>query len=519
MENIEYQAGQFMVVGFNGKKIDQHIKSLIEKYHVSAIILFSQNIESPLQLVRLTGDLQQLAKKAGYKYPLLICLDQEDGIVRRITNGVSIQPGAMAVAATGEPENAKKVYAATARELKSLGINWDLAPDADVNSNPENPVIGVRSFGDNPFMVGKYVQQAVDGLQDNGVIACLKHFPGHGNTRIDSHLQLPIVNEKLETLEKQELVPFVAGIKQNVKTIMVAHILFKCLDNNFPASLSKKVITNLLRKELAFQGLIVTDDLEMKAVAEQFGIAKAAVKSLNSGVDLVMVAHDYRAQIQTIKKIMSAIQKGLISQENIKSSATRIANLRKNLQWSNNFEESSFKNLVLADTKIAQKIYAKSVTRCGRSITLLKNQRIFVFDFRNYRNAGIIDQDKRINYVSEILGNYNNHIITISFAEKGKTSFPQINREDAVIVCTRNLKSKNSLEARLILRILKKTPNVVVIGLRNPYDWLFLPSNIEFIATYEDSKEAVEVAISSLFGYKKLEGHLPVKIKRLIENE
>lgn len=513
MINFEKKAGQFFIVGFKGQEVDQHIKKMIQKYHVGGIILFSRNIKEPSQVAKLTNDLQKLAKKAGYNQPLLICLDQENGIVRRLVNKVSIQPGAMAIAATHDPLNAKKVYAATARELKQLGINWDLAPDADVNSNPQNPVIGVRSFGDNSEIVKKYVQASIKGLQDNKVLACAKHFPGHGNTSTDSHLQLPLIDETYENLKTRDLIPFIAAIESNIKSIMVAHILFKKVDDQFPASLSSKIMSDILRDKLGFKNIIVTDDLEMKAISEKFGVSKAAVLSLKNGADLMMIAHDYEVQEKSIKRVAHAIKDQVISKEKINQSAERITRIKDELSWYCNYQEDVFNQIVSKDRKVAQEVYENSITRIGNRFNLNSKQQMYYVDLTSIKKIGVIDQKRNESLVKIALEKCTNNLNVVQTSKSKETDQLSITKNDVVIICTKNLSSKDSNKINFIRKIVSKTKRVIVFALRNPYDWMFIPHDLCFIALYEESKPEIVIALNKLFANEPFFGTLPVKLR------
>ncbi len=254
-KELERKIGQLFVVGFDGTTVNPKIKKLIHDYHVGSIILFSRNIGEPEEVLQLTSDLQKEAKKAGYEKPLLICLDQENGVVSRIHKGLTTFPGSMALGATDNPQYAYKIGLATGKELKALGINWNLAPVLDVNNNPDNPVIGVRSFSENAEKVAAFGEAMMKGLQDAGVMTSLKHFPGHGDTNVDSHLDLPVISHEMERLENIELVPFKACIEAGADSVMAAHVYFPAIEpeEDIPATLSKRVYVDLLRKSLDLQ--------------------------------------------------------------------------------------------------------------------------------------------------------------------------------------------------------------------------------------------------------------------------
>src|ERR1700730_4997818 len=221
---LEERIGQTLMVGFPGTMASREVIELIQLYHVGNIILFSRNVHDVKQVRSLTQRLQQVAREAGHAYPLLIAIDQENGIVQRLGEVATLFPGNMALGAIGSERIASEVALATGRELKALGINMNLAPVVDVNNNVANPVIGVRSFGEDAHLVARLGSAMVKGYHDAGVIACLKHFPGHGDTAVDSHLALPTIPHTLERLDAIELVPFRSGIEAGAESVMIAHI-------------------------------------------------------------------------------------------------------------------------------------------------------------------------------------------------------------------------------------------------------------------------------------------------------
>lgn len=265
----------------------EDIKTLISTHKVGAVILFQRNIQSSSQLLTLTKILQDIAKEAGHSQPLFIGIDQENGLVPRIKEPLAVQlPGPMALAATGDYSYAYGIGAATAEMLKSYGVNFNYAPIADVNSEPKNPVIGVRSPSDDPETVGRMVSAQVKGLMEGGVISCVKHFPGHGDTAVDSHLGLPVIPKTRAQLDACELIPFRRAVIEGVDAIMTAHIALPKLnegnssDNqSLPASLNPKAIA-ILREEMQYDGLILSDCLEMDEVRAKYGTEKSAVMAL-----------------------------------------------------------------------------------------------------------------------------------------------------------------------------------------------------------------------------------------------
>ena len=327
--SLAEKVGQLFQVGFHSKTIDKEIEDLIKNYHIGGVIYFSRNIENLEQTSILSKNLQELALNNGAGIPLFISVDQEGGKVRRIKD-LTYFPANIEIGATGDKELSRKAAAVTGKELKELGINVNLAPVLDVNNNPSNPVIGSRSFGADPELVAEMGVAYIEGLQEQGVVATAKHFPGHGDTAVDSHFELPVINHDRERLDQIELYPFKKAIEAGVDSIMVAHIYFSDIEPvaGMPATLSKAVLNNLLREELNFEGVIITDDLEMGAITNFFGTAAAAVKTIEAGSDIVLISHSYDKQKKAIKAVIAAVKNGIISEKRIEESLKRIIKLK-----------------------------------------------------------------------------------------------------------------------------------------------------------------------------------------------
>jgi beta-N-acetylhexosaminidase len=275
------------MVGFEGLSASADVKALIREFGVGHVVLFARNVATPEQVADLVRELQSTGRDAGHEVPLLIAVDQEGGRVARLKEPWTIWPAARAVGRVGSEETARQMGAALAEELKACGIRCDFAPCVDVDTNPKNPVIGDRSFGDDPDLVGRLGAAMIRGLQENGVAACAKHFPGHGDTDLDSHLELPAVDHTRARLDDVELRPFRKAIEAGVATVMTSHIVVREIDDARPATLSPAIIAGLLRKELGFTGAVVTDDLAMGAVAKHWTPAQIAVLAADAGCDLL----------------------------------------------------------------------------------------------------------------------------------------------------------------------------------------------------------------------------------------
>ncbi len=523
--DLKKKIGQMMVVGFDGKVVPQQMKEFIHEYHIGAFILFGRNIGTPSEILSLTVELQREAKKAGYEYPLLICTDQENGVVRRLGEGATMFPGAMALGATGNSSNAEKIGYATGIELKALGINWNLAPVVDVNNNPENPVIGVRSFGESPELVSEFGSSLMTGMQQAGVATTLKHFPGHGDTNIDSHLDLPTISHPIGRLEDVELKPFRECILKGADTVMTAHVYFPAIEDQVgvPATLSKKVITGLLREKLGFQGVVTTDCLEMNAISQTIGVERGAVEAVKAGVDLLMVSHQYAWQLTTINEVIRAVENGEIDERMIDAALERIAKLKATyVNWN---DISLDKDLVVpsvvgskAHKSLAEEVYKQSVTIVKeRDLPIRGDQRILVLYPEKNRTMMVEDQRYSSFDLGAVVKEFQPLAEVYSFSnELTQERIDELTRLASryeIIIFGTLTALPGSCQIRLMECLHEKGCNVHVIAMRSPYDLQYVPDVPVYINTYEFSYPALRAAVGALFGKTNVTGTLPVTVK------
>lgn len=338
------QAGESEVQDFT--EMNEEVAEIIDEFDLGGVILFAQNVKTTEQTAKLTHDLQQVAiNDEDGNLPLLTTIDQEGGIVTRLGTGTNF-PGNMAIGATKNEQSSYDTGSVIGKELNSLGINVNFAPSVDVNNNPLNPVIGLRSFSSNPDLVAKLGVKMIEGIQSNGVAAAAKHFPGHGDTATDSHYGLPKVDKSLEELKKVELKPFQAAIDNGVDMIMTAHIQFPQIEKDtytsikdgqeiqIPATLSDDILTGLLREDMNFDGVIITDALNMAAIAENFGEVETVKMAFEAGVDIALMPTILRSKADVPKLraivdgVKEAVENGEISEEKINESATRVVKLK-----------------------------------------------------------------------------------------------------------------------------------------------------------------------------------------------
>jgi beta-N-acetylhexosaminidase len=319
-------AGGMLVVGFDGTELDLDTAARIAEIGPSGVILFKRNYRSPEQVLALTGAVR---KAAGGE--LLVAVDQEGGRVNRFGAPFTAFPSAREIGATGNDYLAYEVGMALARELMSVGVNLDFAPVLDVDTNPKNPVIGDRSFGGDPYLASRMAVQMLTGMQDGGLLTCGKHFPGHGDTFEDSHLKLPRVGHSLDRLMDVELVPFGSAVDAGVDLIMTAHVIVGGVDGDNPATMSRVLLNDLLKVRLGFSGPVISDDLEMKAIADNYGVPEAAVRSIAAGADLLLVCHSGELQLAVRDALAKAIHEGGISADRVSDAVWRIDALRKRI--------------------------------------------------------------------------------------------------------------------------------------------------------------------------------------------
>jgi beta-N-acetylhexosaminidase len=322
-------AGARVMVGFDGLEASADLKRLLREFHVGSVILFARNVAAPEQVAELVRELQGLARAAGQDLPLLVAVDQEGGRVQRLRAPWTEWPPLRALGRSGTEAMARGMGEALAAELRPCGIQLDFAPVVDVDTNPANPVIGDRSFGDDPELVGRLGVAMIRGLQESGVAACAKHFPGHGDTSVDSHLELPVVDHSPARLRDVELRPFRAAVEAGVATVMTAHVLVRELDDRLPATLSPRIVGGLLREELKYPGVVVSDDLEMKAVAKTWRPSDAAVRAAQAGCDLLPVCNTPDLQVEALEGLVRGLEAGEIRWKDAEDSVARIRALKE----------------------------------------------------------------------------------------------------------------------------------------------------------------------------------------------
>ena len=509
--------GQMFACGFRGTEIPEDFIALVKKYKVGNVILFKHNITSLAQLKTLCTDIQTLIT-AETGHPAFITIDQEGGAVSRLAEDYYNVPGAMALAATGDEVNAYTAGKITGEILNAHGVNFDLAPVLDVNSNPHNPVIGVRSYGDDPALVGRYGLQMIRGLSAGGVLSAAKHFPGHGDTAVDSHLTLPTVRKSRAELEQTEIAPFAHVIKTGLlPAVTISHILFPAIDEQFPATISKKIVTGLLKKELGFNGLVISDCMEMKAMQTYFGTSESAAAAINAGIELIFVSHTISTACAAIETVTRACTENRIPLATVEQAAEKIIGFKKQLKPARPLTEKTMDEY----RKIIADLRSKTLTGYHlpeSGFPNLGDKPFFVgpqpFIVTNVSN----DVDNSISFACSMQTVFGGTAIDMSI-DPNETEITRIvaQAESAtgIAVASYNGHVKQG-QLKLIQALARLHKPMIAVALRNPYDLGCLPDTICGLAAYEYSNAMLSCIADMLKTNTKPTGKFSVAIPQIV---
>ena len=503
---IEEKVGQLIMVGFEGTQANEAIETHIRERFVGGVVLFSRNIQSPQQTAELTNELQRLVEATARQIPLFIGIDQEGGWVIRLKEGATVLPGNMALGATNSTELAERAGEITAVELAAVGVNLNFAPVMDVNNNLDNPVIGRRSFGESPELVSRLGISYIRGLQRNGVLATAKHFPGHGDTTVDSHFELPTVSHDLERIHALELQPFRAAIDADVAAIMTAHIIYPAFDANRPATLSPTILTDLLRKELGFDGLLITDDMEMKAIDDRYRSGEAAVMAVEAGADIVMVLWTPAKQIEVFDALLSAIKSGRISQARLDQSVKRI------LKSKGTAFDRRFVDVEAVETAVGGKAHQQlAQTIASRAITVVRNRdNILPLRLKPETSVLILSASPTLFDIFKA-HHPNTGEARIPETPRGAQIQlqlpPQARDADVIIAGITNIE-----QAGLVHQFSFRPTPVIVIALGSPYTLRGCPAVSASLAAYDLHDASVSAAVEVIVGARKAQGKLPIQL-------
>jgi beta-N-acetylhexosaminidase len=538
---LEEKVGQLFVMRVYGNSatdpaqadIDANLKEigvrtaaeLIAKYRVGGIIYFTwaHNTENPRQIAALSNGIQRASLGLPRGLPVLIATDQEHGIVCRVGRPATLFPGAMAIGAGGSRGDARTLGRISGGELRAIGINQDYSPDADVNVNPANPVIGVRSFGADPDAVAALVAAEVQGYQRSRVAATAKHFPGHGDTAVDSHYGFPVITHSREVWEKLDAVPFRAAIRAGIDCVMTAHIQFPALDDSGdPATLSHPILTGILRGELGYDGVVVTDSLGMEGVRTKYGDDRVPVLALKAGVDQLLNPPDLAVAWNAVLK---AVQDGELTEARLDESILRVLRLKARLR----LFDDPYAREADVDRRVGTKAHLEAADRIAeRTTTLLVNEggllplsprtrkRVLVVGADPASPSGTTGPPTGVLAAALTELGFTATALSTGTAPSAATVAKAVaaaGDADAVVVGTYNLTATGS-QKTLAEQLVATGKPVVAVAVRNPYDVAQLPSVPAFLASYSWTDVELRAAARVIAGKVAPRGRLPVPVQR-----
>ncbi len=517
--SLEQKIGQMLFLSFSGGPESPELEELLRRYAPGGLILYSSrgNTDSPGAVAALISQAQKKARQYG-EIPPFFAIDQEGGLVDRLREGITLFPGNMALGAAGDAALAREQARIAATELRALGITWNFAPVVDVNSNPANPVINIRSFGEDPEEVSALGTSMVGPYRDAGVLCIAKHYPGHGDTRVDSHVGLPRVDRPLKTLEEVDLLPFREMALAGVPAMMTAHVLVPALapeNPELPATLSREVLQGL--RQRGFMGLIVTDSMGMGAIRQGWGAGEAALLAVEAGADVLLYGADPGSGIpvfdEVFRSLLGAVRTGRIAEKRIDESVLRILTAKAQIRILDDpLPRFDWWEILEGEEhiRIPREIAEKSVTLVrneGKLLPLSENVRIPLILPEKYAKAVL----PLLHAVPQFVSLY-----VESPEEKNSVSPPLSPEEmrairEAPVLAFASWGLSKSPELRRIIKDFGEKP-LIFLALRSPYDLLEVPEAESSLCTYGDTPVSLEVLGEILRGKRLPRGELPVEL-------
>jgi beta-N-acetylhexosaminidase len=509
---LEHKVGQMFMVNLYGADLTDAGREMLETWRPGVVVLLESNIQSPIQIARLTNAYQQTITNVG-GVPLFVATDQEGGVIARLRDGFTTFPAPMLLTAADDPDLTYRVGQAMAGELQAVGVNMDLAPVADLLTNINNPIIGRRSPGSDPEMVGSMISSLIAGMQSTGVMATTKHFPGHGDTSEDSHVVLPQISFGQDRLESIELAPFISAIDAGTGAIMVAHIWYPAFDPGepIPSSLSYSIVTGLLRVHLGYDGIIMTDALDMDAVDTRYTPEDASILAVKAGVDLIAIGANAGEAIQSraMQAVVNDVRSGEIDEAQIDASVRRIISAKalfNVLNWTpldpNTTEEHIFEQ---ANEDIVEEMFHSGVT--------LTHNRGDLLPILSGDSVAIVFPANR-NIIRRECSSYNDNIRFLGVSDYPTddeiTSARTLSAQVEKLVVFANDAYDNESETMLVNAL--PPDKVINVALRSPFDLLRFPTIGAYLITYSPLDPAIRVVCGILFGAYPARGRLSVDL-------
>jgi beta-N-acetylhexosaminidase len=531
---LEEKVGQLFLLAFPGKDAAK-IEPLIDKYQICGCYISQDNAETFAEAKALTDRIQQRALAKNKDLPLLLGVDQE-GAWGVLVPESKPGPGNLALGAADDVDLTYKMYGVCASEMQSVGYNTILGPCSDINLNPQNPIIGTRSFGEEPRRVAMHVAAAIKGLNDYGVLSAAKHFPGHGDTSGDSHREIPVVDKPLAELLENDLLPFQAAVDAGVDLIMTSHIRFPQIDKEYPATLSKKILVDLLREQMKFEGVIITDSMNMGGIRRYYSPEESILMALKAGSDLLMLSEEHydhsedylEKQLASIEAVISAVKSGNIPLELIEDRLYRIINLKINKM-----------NLLHERDSLSSKEGEDIVREAARNaITLVENSsKLIPLDvdkkytiinatprssYAKLMNPRGIGPNQKLSAFDTFKEEIAKHLKEVKFLKSedltGEADFEKLTDDSTVIVVTEDYplpgedfeKTEQQKLVNKLISIYKN--NLIIVGLRSPYEVMNYRGVECYISAISSRTCSAKAMSEALMGKFELSGRLPVTI-------
>lgn len=510
--SIEEKVGQLLFIGFGGTEANEHIRFWLQDRKVGGVALFSRNIVDLEQTARFTRQLHGLVDG---RTPIFLSLDQEGGNVIRVKDGAMLLPGNMALGATRSPTLAYVAGRSLAIDLHLLGFNMNLAPVLDVNSNPRNPVIGVRSYGEKPELVADLGSWYVRGQQEMGVVAVAKHFPGHGDTHTDSHFAMPAISADLARLEQIELAPFARAMHVGLDAVMTAHIALPRVaeEPNLPATLSHNLITKILRGKLGFEGVVITDGLEMQGIIERFGSGRAAVLAIKAGADMPMILWTAKKKDEVYFSLLEAVKSGEISVERLDQSVRRILTVKARRGLFGAQLEPLEAVLARGNRNPLHEAVASQIAR--EAVTLVRNHGD-TLPVRGVRYRKVVVLAPPGPFAKRLAAEPNVTVVTTPYTPSREQRSADVDR---TIQAARNadllvVAAVNRYHVDMAKQLTRSLPGVPLafVSFASPYYLEVLPDVDAYVCTYSYLDGPQLAAADAILGQAPMTGRLPITI-------
>lgn len=511
MLTIEQQVGQRFMVGFEGLAAPAYLLEWLAEGRIGGVILFQRNIQSPEQLAALTASLH-----AAAAHPILISIDQEGGEVARLRRQFTEAPSAMALAAGGG-EYAESVARTLGQEMRALGINQDYAPVVDITYNADNPTVGTRSPGPDPETISRIASAQVTGYQEAGVAATAKHFPGLGDTAVDTHLALATIHAPIESLDA-DLAPYRAVIDAGIASIMTTHTIFAALDSALPATLSPVIVPQLLRERLGFNGVVTTDCMEMKAIADNHPPEKSAVLAALATCDLILVSHTRPAQEAAYDGLLAAVRDGTVSAENMAASLARIAILKERFAITDapdlaQIRSAAHLNLMVDAAKAGVQVL---YDRAGL-LPLPVNAKIALVEFASIHDSEVFDASGHTGFTTKFAPRFPQAEIVMLPPTPSDDEFQHAlaaaRAADITVLATRSA-HLNPAQLGRAHQVIDAAQKCVLLALRNPFDAGVLQDADAALLSFGGAEPQLEAVVAALAGDYTPSGRSPVEIAK-----